>query len=110
MLGHYEFCVMPYGLSCAASIFQCLINDMLRNMRERFVIAYIHDILIYSPDVESHRNHIKVVLSKLLHKPPMVHVKAEKCELHVTHVSFLGYIISAQGITMDQNKVSEVTA
>lgn len=46
--GHYEYCIIPYGLSCAPSVFQCLTNDMLRDMLGKFVIAYIDDILIYS--------------------------------------------------------------
>lgn len=39
--GHYEYCTMPYGLSWAAALFQCLINDVLCNMLGKFVIAYI---------------------------------------------------------------------
>lgn len=75
-------------------------------MLGKFVIAYIDDILIYSPDTESQVKHIKTVLSKLLNNN--LFVKAEKCECHVIQVSFLGYIISAQGITIDQDKVTAV--
>lgn len=38
---HYEFLVMPYGLSCAPSVFQSIINDILRDMFGKFIIAYI---------------------------------------------------------------------
>lgn len=46
---HYQYRVMPYGLSCTPSVFQCFINNVLRDMLEKFMIAYINDILIYSP-------------------------------------------------------------
>lgn len=89
------------------SVFPCLTNDVLRDMFGRFVIAYIDDIPIYSSDIESHNNHIMVVLSKLLCNH--LFVKAKKCKLHLTQVSFWDNIISAQGINMGQDKVSAVT-
>lgn len=107
MSGHYEYCVIPYGLSCMASVFQCLINDILRDMIGKFIIAYSNEILIYSPDLNSHKAHIKEVLSKLLNNH--LFVKAAKCEFHITQISLLGYIISVQGVPMDKDKVSAVT-
>lgn len=48
--GHFEYCMMPYGLSCKSSVFQYLINNMLMDMLGQYIIAYTDDILIYSPD------------------------------------------------------------
>lgn len=48
--GHYEFLVIPYGLSCTPSMFQNFINDVFRDLLCKFVIAYSDDILIYLPD------------------------------------------------------------
>lgn len=45
---HYEYTVMPYGISAIPSVFQCTINDMLRDMLGNLMIIYIDDILIYS--------------------------------------------------------------
>lgn len=90
--GHYEYTVMVCGLSCAPSVCQCFINDMLRDMLGKFVIAYIGNILIYSPSPESHVTHVKRVLSCLLEN--QLYVKGEKCKFHVPIVSFLRYIIS----------------
>lgn len=64
--GHFEYCIIPYGLSCAPSVFQYLINDVLKDMLGKFIIAYIDDILIYSPSLDSHVHHVKQVLSSLL--------------------------------------------
>lgn len=57
---------MPYGLSVATSVFQNLINDVLWDTLRHFIIGYIDDMLIYSPNLETHINNAKVVLKHLL--------------------------------------------
>uniref|UniRef100_A0A3B1IBQ3 Gypsy retrotransposon integrase-like protein 1 n=1 Tax=Astyanax mexicanus TaxID=7994 RepID=A0A3B1IBQ3_ASTMX len=104
--GHYEYLVMPYGLSGAPSVFQAFVNEVLRDMIDRWVIIYIDDILIYSATLSEHINHVKQVLQRLLHHS--LFVKAEKCEFHKDQISFLGYNIDANGVSMDQTKVSAV--
>lgn len=56
---------MPYGLSSVQSVFQCFINDVLRDFLGKFVIVYSDDILIYSADYISHIKHVNQVLAKL---------------------------------------------
>lgn len=63
--GHYEYWEMPYGLSCAPSIFQNLMNNVLRDILSWFVIAYIDDILIYSLQWRTIVEHIKKMLAQL---------------------------------------------
>ncbi|XP_053486038.1 uncharacterized protein LOC128610642 [Ictalurus furcatus] len=104
--GHYEYLVMPYGLTNAPSVFQNLINDALRDMLGRYVIAYIDDILIYSTSLEEHVQHVRHVLQRLLQY--QLYVKAEKCEFHQHTISFLGYVISPRGVAMDQRKIQAV--
>lgn len=65
--GYHEYLAMSYGLLlCAPSVFQRLLNDLLRDMLVKFVIAYINGILIYSLSYQSHVLHNKQVLSCLL--------------------------------------------
>ncbi len=63
--GHYEYRVMPYGLSNSPSIFQNFMNEIFRDMINRFVLIYIDDILIYSPNIEEHHRHVTRVLQRL---------------------------------------------
>ncbi len=47
-LGHYEYRVLPFGLTNALAVFQALVNDMLRDFLNWFVFVYLDDILIFS--------------------------------------------------------------
>ncbi|KAL0173249.1 hypothetical protein M9458_033560, partial [Cirrhinus mrigala] len=105
--GHYEYQVMPYGLANSPAVFQCFINEIFRDLLNKYVIAYIDDILIYSKSAEEHVYHVRTVLTRLLKN--QLYVKAEKCEFHVPQTSFLGYHISHQGVKMDMAKVQAVT-
>ncbi len=104
--GHYEYLVMPFGLANSPSVFQAFMNDIFRDMLDRWVIVYIDDILIYSNTPEEHVSHVRSVLKRLLQH--QLYVKAEKCEFHRTNTSFLGYIISQDGVSMDEKKVQAV--
>ncbi|KAI2654702.1 Transposon Tf2-11 polyprotein [Labeo rohita] len=63
--GHYEYRVMPYGLSISPSVFQMFMNEVFREFLHRFVVVYIDDILIYSRNLAKHRQHVQQVLHKL---------------------------------------------
>jgi hypothetical protein len=62
--GHYKYLVMPFGLANAPALFQALVNDVLRDMLNRFVFVYIDDILSRSP--QEHVLHVRQVLQHLL--------------------------------------------
>ncbi len=104
--GHYEYLVMPFGLANSPSVFQAFMNDIFRDMLDRWVIVYIDDILIYSDTQEEHIRHVRLVLKRLLQH--QLYVKAEKCEFHRTNTSFLSYVISQDGVSMDDKKVQAV--
>ena len=105
-LGHFEYLVMPFGLTNAPAVFQCLVNDILRDMLGRFVFVYLDDILIFSKDPTEHVQHVRQVLQRLLEN--RLYAKAEKCEFHAATVSFLGYVVSHGQVKMDSTKVQAV--
>uniref|UniRef100_A0A8C5MZM0 Gypsy retrotransposon integrase-like protein 1 n=1 Tax=Leptobrachium leishanense TaxID=445787 RepID=A0A8C5MZM0_9ANUR len=106
-LGHYEYLVMPFGLCNAPAVFQAFINDVLREYTPCFVVVYLDDVLIHSPDLNTHHVHVRLVLSKLLANG--LYCKLEKCLFDVQQVQFLGYVISSSGFMMDPKKLEAIS-
>ena len=104
--GHFEYLVMPFGLTGAPSTFQSYINDIIHDCLDRFAVAYMDDILIYSNSLQEHILHVRTVLQKLLSAG--LYAKLEKCKFHVQKVSFLGFIILSEGISMDPERIRTV--
>ena len=77
---HFEYLVMPFGLTSALSTFQSYINDIIRECLDHFTIAYMDDILIYSNSLSEHILHVQTVLQKLLFVS--LYAKPKKCEFH----------------------------
>ena len=65
-LGHYEYLVMPSGLTNAPAVFQALVNDVLRDMLDWHVFIYLDDILIFSKTLKEQVHHVQAVLRRLL--------------------------------------------
>ncbi|KAK5830740.1 hypothetical protein PVK06_014535 [Gossypium arboreum] len=76
--GHYEFLVMPFGLTDAPAVFMDLMNRIFRPYLDRFVVVFIDDILVYSRDEEEHAEHLRIVLQILREK--QLYAKFSKCE------------------------------
>ncbi|CAJ0945824.1 unnamed protein product [Ranitomeya imitator] len=63
--GHFEYLVMPFGLSNAPSVFQSFMHDIFRKYLDRFMIVYLDDILVFSDDWESHVKQVEVDASEI---------------------------------------------
>lgn len=98
LTGHYEYHVMTFGLANSPSVFQAFVNEVFRDMLNKNLIVYIDDILIYSEMFETHVQEVRAVLQCLIDH--QLYAKVQKCEFHQTQISFLGYIISAEGVTI----------
>jgi hypothetical protein len=97
---------MPFGLTNAPASFQNLVNSIFSDLLDRFVIAYLDDILIFSETAEDHTAHIREALQRL--RANNLYARPEKCEFFATSVDFLGYVVSRHGISMDPAKVQAI--
>ena len=104
--GHYEFLVMPFGLTNALAAFMDLMNRVFRPYLDQFVVVFIDDILVYSKDAREHEQHLRIVLETLREKK--LYAKLNKCDFLLKEVSFLGHIVSVEGIRVDPTKIEAV--
>ena len=104
--GHYEFLVIPFGLKNSPAAFMDLMNHVFRPYVDQFVMVFIDYILVYSKDQEDHDTHLRVVLETL--RKEQLYAKWSKCEFWLREVSFLGHIVSEEGIRVDLRKIEEI--
>ena len=104
--GHYEYLVMPFGLSNAPCTFQSLMNHVFQDISRKFLLVFFDDILVYSPDWESHLQHLQEVFSILRHQ--QLYLKASKCTFGATEIEYLGHFISAEGVRTDPSKIAAI--
>jgi hypothetical protein len=100
--GHYEFVVVPFGLTNAPAVFMSLMNGVFRKYLDRFVQVFLDDILIYSKNEREHEEHLRVVLSCL--RENKLYGKLSKCSFFQKEIHYLGHIISGEGISVDPEK------
>ncbi|WPJ64059.1 hypothetical protein SMAC4_09794 [Sordaria macrospora] len=105
-LGHYEYRIMPQGLTNAPASFQARIDAVLKQFAGEFVMAYIDDIIVFSENEEQHQKHVHKVLAAL--EKAGLSVNPKKSEFHKEQVDFLGYRISPGQIRMDPTKIKDI--
>jgi hypothetical protein len=104
--GHYEFTVLPFGLTNAPGVFMSLMNGVFREYLDKFVQVFIDDILIYSRMTEEHDEHLRLVLQCL--REHKLYGKLSKCSFYQSRIQYLGHVISDEGIAVDLAKVEAI--
>ena len=89
---------MPFGLTNASTAFMDLMNRVFKHYLDQFVVVFIDDILVYSKSI---------VLQTL--KDKQLYAKLKKCGFWLDKVSFLGHVVTKNGISIDLGKVDAVS-
>jgi FMN-dependent NADH-azoreductase len=97
---------MPFGLINASAIYQALINNILKEYLDDFIVAYLDDIFIYSKNEKEHTGHIIKILEIL--KRTGLKINGEKLTFYQTEVKFLRYILITTGVKINLKKVKAV--
>jgi hypothetical protein len=85
--GHYEFLVVPFGLTNAPTVFMCLMNGIFINYLDKCVIVFLDGILIYSKSEEEHEHHLRLVLQVL--RENLFYAKLSKCYFYQNQIHYL---------------------
>ena len=105
--GYFEYQVMPFGLTNAPGSFQGYVNKILAEKLDIFVIVYLDDILIYTKDLgKAHVKAVRWVLEVL--RKYGLYANLKKCHFHKDEVRFLSFVVSMDGIKMEEEKIDAV--
>ena len=105
-LGFYECLRMPFGLTNAPATFQRLMENCLGDLHLNWCIIYLDDIIVYSKTPEEHIKRLKGVFEKL--KAAGLKLKPSKCEFFKERITYLGHVVSKDGIETDPRKIAAV--
>ena len=105
-LGLFEFIRMPFGLKNAPAIFQRLMDELLGDLKGKFLDVLMDDIIIYSNTFEEHIEHIRIVLTRLRDKG--IALRFDKCSFACPELKFLGHIVNREGKRIDPSKIEAV--
>ena len=104
--GHFEFVRMPFGLKNVAPEYQRAMNTTLDGMIGKGAFGYIDDIVIYAKTLKEHEKLFDEVMNCL--RKSCWKLEPKKCEILQRDVTYLGHIISANGLNPDPKKIQAV--
>lgn len=104
--GLFEWDRMPFGLCNAPATFQRLMQRCLGGQLMESTLVYLDDVIVYSPDFESHLQHLEKVFQAM--EKYGLKLQPDKCHLLRREVKFLGHCVSSAGVAVDPEKVSAV--
>ena len=97
---------MPFGLTNAPVAFQRFMNDIFSDLLDVLVTIYLDDILIDSDNPADHKQHVREVLRRL--QKHGLYACPDKCHFSTDTVEYLSFILSKEGLKMDQSKVQTI--
>lgn len=104
--GHYEFLRMPMGLKNAPSTFQRVMDNVLKDLQNSVCLVYLDDIVVFSTSLQEHIINLEKVFERL--RESNFKVQLDKSEFLKLETSYLGHIISRDGIKPNPDKITAI--
>ena len=104
--GLFQFKVMPFGLTNAPATFQRLMERVLSSLQWQICLVYIDDVIIFSKTLDEHIDRLQEILGRL--KTAGLKLKPKKCHLFQHKVTYLGHMVSENGVETDPAKIEKV--
>jgi transposase InsO family protein len=105
---HWEWTCMPFGLVGAPRTFQRLMDRMLRGLEHKIALAYLDDVIVYGASADETLKNLECIFERIL--AAGVKLKAKKCHLFQRETTYLGHVISHEGVKTEPAKVEAVQA
>jgi len=83
-----------------------MMNTIYKEYLDKFIIVFLDDILIYSRTLNEHRRHVRQALDLL--RENQLYANEKKCAFFQESLTFLGHVVSAEGINMEKDKVKAI--
>jgi hypothetical protein len=102
----YKYKVMPFRLTNGPATFQRLVNNIFIDCLDKFLIAFVNNLLIYSENKLKHQAHVKFILERL--KKAGLQTAIHKYEFHMKTTRYLGFIITPKEIKVNPAKINTI--
>jgi hypothetical protein len=104
--GHWEYKRLPFSLKTAPATFQRMMNNVLCGLTGTRCFVFLDDIVIYARSIHEHDDKIREVFKRI--RKYNLKLQPDKCEFLRTEVSYLGHIITEDGVRPDPKKVEAI--
>ena len=104
--GCFRFTVMPFGMTCAPSVFQRLMDFVLCGLSYLTCLVYLDDIIVFGRTFDEQLVRLREVFGRI--RDANLKLKPSKCSLMQRSVSFLGHVVSEAGLSMQNEKIEVI--
>ena len=105
--GLYEWNVMPFGLSNAPGTFERLITLVLKGLQFKICLCYLDDVIVFATSFQEHLKRLEDVIARVASAG--LKLKPRKCNLFQQKITYLGHIVTAQGVMTDPAEAERVS-